>query len=42
MPSIEDMMRIHYAKRVKLVRQEPGEFEFGCQTGVIRGESIVE
>ena len=41
-PSIEGMMRIHYTKRVKLVRQEPGEFEFGCQTSVIRGESIVE
>ncbi len=41
-PSIEDMMRIHYTKRVELVSQEPGEFEFGCQTGVIRGESIVE
>lgn len=36
------MMRIHYAKRVEFVPQEPGEFEFGCQTGMIRRESIVE
>jgi plastocyanin domain-containing protein len=36
------MMRIHYAQHVELVPQEPGEFEFSCQTGVIRGESIVE
>ena len=40
--SVENMMHIHGAKRVELVPQEPGEFEFGCQTSVIRGESIVE
>ncbi len=41
-PSIEDMVRIHYAKRVEFVPREPGELEFGCQTGVISSESIVE
>ena len=40
--TIEDMTYSHCTQRVEFLPLDPGGFEFACQTGMLRGKSIVK